>query len=140
MHIHHPALVLLPDTFLSAADGYHHDSGKRPVAVSMLVDSIQEEFPGLQIEPVGRKYWNDTGGQLPITSLHQILHPPRTQVWSSFSNYALRMKNVLEQFSPYRISAHTLIFTSFLIIPDSVSKDIMHSQQLVPYSSMQRLG
>ena len=78
MHLHHPALVLLPDTFLSTAEGTLHESGKRPVAISMLVDSIQEEFPGVPIEPVGRKYWNDTGGQSPIAFLHQILHPSST--------------------------------------------------------------
>lgn len=28
----------------------------------MLVEYIYEEFPGVPVEPIGRKYWNETGG------------------------------------------------------------------------------
>ncbi|KAJ7607391.1 muts domain V-domain-containing protein [Roridomyces roridus] len=53
MHIHSPVLVLVPDTFLSP-------SGTAPP--SLLVEYIYEEFPGVPVEPIGRKYWNETGG------------------------------------------------------------------------------
>ncbi|KAJ7938405.1 muts domain V-domain-containing protein [Mycena leptocephala] len=53
MHLHPPVLVLVPDTFLSASDGS---------PLSMLVEYIYEEFPGVPVEPIGRKYWNETGG------------------------------------------------------------------------------
>ncbi|KAF8885255.1 DNA mismatch repair protein MutS [Gymnopilus junonius] len=62
MHIHNPYLVLIPDTFLSASDAALAPSGKRAVSTSLLVEYIREEFPGVQIEPVGRRYWNDAGG------------------------------------------------------------------------------
>ncbi|KAF8972583.1 muts domain V-domain-containing protein [Flammula alnicola] len=54
MHIHNPCLVLIPDTLGT--------SWKRSTSTSLLVEYIHEEFPGIQIEPVGRRYWNDAGG------------------------------------------------------------------------------
>ena len=68
MHIHQPCLVLIPDTFLSASDAALAPSGKRAPSTSLLVEYIREEFPGVQIEPVGRRYWNDAGGMYCITS------------------------------------------------------------------------
>ncbi|PPQ78808.1 hypothetical protein CVT25_010677 [Psilocybe cyanescens] len=62
MHVHNPCLVLIPDTFLSAADAALAPSGKRSASTSLLVEYIREEFPGIQIESVGRRYWNDAGG------------------------------------------------------------------------------
>uniref|UniRef100_A0A8H7Y6N1 DNA mismatch repair proteins mutS family domain-containing protein n=1 Tax=Psilocybe cubensis TaxID=181762 RepID=A0A8H7Y6N1_PSICU len=62
MHVHSPCLILIPDTFLSAADAALAPSGKRSSSTSLLVEYIREEFPGVQIEPVGRRYWNDAGG------------------------------------------------------------------------------
>ncbi|KAJ6554549.1 muts domain V-domain-containing protein [Mycena capillaripes] len=53
MHLHPPVLVLVPDTFLSTSDAS---------PLSMLVEYIYEEFPGVPVEPIGRKYWNETGG------------------------------------------------------------------------------
>lgn len=29
----------------------------------MLVQFIREEFPGIPLEPIGRRYWNDAGGR-----------------------------------------------------------------------------
>ncbi|ESK84664.1 hypothetical protein Moror_13284 [Moniliophthora roreri MCA 2997] len=61
MHLHRPSMVLVPDTFLSASDrGYkkrYENSTK-----SMLVELIQEEFPGVPVEAVPRKYWNEQSG------------------------------------------------------------------------------
>ncbi|KAJ6630078.1 muts domain V-domain-containing protein [Mycena sp. CBHHK59/15] len=53
MHLHPPVLVLVPDTFLSSSDS---------TSPSMLVEFIYEEFPGVPVEPIGRKHWNETGG------------------------------------------------------------------------------
>ncbi|KAF8060865.1 muts domain V-domain-containing protein [Lyophyllum atratum] len=62
MHLHSPSLILVPDTFLSASDHPSGTSGKRAVNTSMLVEFIREEFPGVPLEPIGRRYWNDSGG------------------------------------------------------------------------------
>ena len=56
MHIHCPSLVLVPDTFLSP----HVSSDAK---ASLLIDSIEGEFEDVPIEPVKRKYWNETVGQ-----------------------------------------------------------------------------
>ncbi|KAF7307828.1 MutS 4 [Mycena kentingensis (nom. inval.)] len=53
MHLHTPALVLVPDTFLAV-------DGSTPTCV--LVEYILEEFPGVPVDPVGRRYWNEGGG------------------------------------------------------------------------------
>ncbi|KII94447.1 hypothetical protein PLICRDRAFT_428887 [Plicaturopsis crispa FD-325 SS-3] len=58
MHLHTPALILVPDTFISA----NEISGQRPASSSLLVQFIQEEFPAIRVEPVARKYWNDNSG------------------------------------------------------------------------------
>ncbi|KAJ3537325.1 hypothetical protein NMY22_g5634 [Coprinellus aureogranulatus] len=62
MHLHYPTTVLVPDTFFSASDAAFAPSGKRSSTTSLLVGYIEEEFPDSQIEPVARKYWNDSGG------------------------------------------------------------------------------
>jgi DNA mismatch repair protein MSH4 len=59
MHLHTPSLVLVPDTFLAGADM----SSKKSASSSVLVQYIQEEFPGVPVEPVARKYWNEGGGE-----------------------------------------------------------------------------
>ena len=64
MHLHAPCTVLVPDTFLSVVDGAFVSGGKRSSSTSMLVEYIREEFPGVALEPVGRKYWNDSAGIL----------------------------------------------------------------------------
>ncbi|KAF9523645.1 muts domain V-domain-containing protein [Crepidotus variabilis] len=62
MHLHYPSLILVPDTFLSTLDGALAPAGKRASSTSLLLEYIQEEFPNVQMEPVGRRYWNDSGG------------------------------------------------------------------------------
>ena len=63
MHLHNPCLVLIPDTSLSASDAAFVTSGGRSKSTSLLVEYIREEFPNIKIEPVGRRYWNDAGGE-----------------------------------------------------------------------------
>lgn len=55
--MHMPSLILVPDTALDGGDA----SSKKS---SIFVNYVQEEFPGVPIEPVLRKYWNDGGGKL----------------------------------------------------------------------------
>jgi len=72
MHIHNPSLVLIPDTFLSASDAALAPSGKRSASTSLLVEYISEEFPGIQVAAVGRRYWNDASGKLSWTFLFHL--------------------------------------------------------------------
>lgn len=60
MHLHTPSTILLPDTFISGA-GPH---GQPAPGASLLVEYIREEFPYVQLEPIGRKFWNEAGGTL----------------------------------------------------------------------------
>ena len=61
MHIHYPSLVLVPDTFVSS----HSSSDAEK---SLLIDCIEGEFEGVPIEPVKRKYWNETTASLSTDS------------------------------------------------------------------------
>ncbi|KAF9042120.1 muts domain V-domain-containing protein [Panaeolus papilionaceus] len=69
MHIHQPSLILVPDTFFSASDAALAPSGKRASSTSLLIQLIRDEFPEVDMEPVGRKNWNDAGGLEFITQL-----------------------------------------------------------------------
>lgn len=62
MHLHRPHLILVPDTFVASADGAATSTGKRVNSTSVLVEAMEDEFPGVPIEVVGRKYWNETSG------------------------------------------------------------------------------
>lgn len=61
LHIHTPALILVPDTFLALTDVSLASGGKKPSSTSILVQCIMEEFD-VPIEPVLRKYWSETAG------------------------------------------------------------------------------
>lgn len=65
IHLHRPSLILVPDTFLSASDAAFAtigSTGKGTTSSSLLVEFIQEEFPDTPLEPIPRKYWNETSG------------------------------------------------------------------------------
>ncbi|KAE9397228.1 hypothetical protein BT96DRAFT_860285 [Gymnopus androsaceus JB14] len=65
MHLHKPSLILVPDTFLSASDAALvaiGGAGKGTANPSLLVEFIREEFPDTPLEPIPRKYWNETSG------------------------------------------------------------------------------
>ena len=64
MHLHNPCLVLIPDTSLTVSEAALVASGRRSGSTSLLVEYIREEFPNIKIEPVGRRSWNDAGGEL----------------------------------------------------------------------------
>ncbi|KAI0245681.1 muts domain V-domain-containing protein [Lactifluus subvellereus] len=62
MHLHNPALILVPDTFLSSKDNMGPSSGSTPSSTSILVQCLYDEFPAVPVEPVLRKYWNEDAG------------------------------------------------------------------------------
>lgn len=64
LHLHYPALVIVPDTFLSPTDSSALSSTKNAVSTSLMVQCIQAEFPSVPVEPVLRKYWNEEAGKL----------------------------------------------------------------------------
>ena len=86
MHLHRPALVLVPDTFVASADGQTTSGGKRVNSTSVLVEAIEDEFPGVPVEAVGRKYWNETSGTCSAPDF--TAHTDRLKDSTSFSNSA----------------------------------------------------
>ncbi|EIN13274.1 hypothetical protein PUNSTDRAFT_109550 [Punctularia strigosozonata HHB-11173 SS5] len=59
--IRSPSVLLVPDTSLSAGDASFASGFRKPPVTSILVRLLEEEF-SVPIEPVMRKYWNDTAG------------------------------------------------------------------------------
>lgn len=62
LHLHSPSLILVPDTFLSMSDVSLASGGKKPSTTSVLVQCMLEEFD-VPVEPVMRRYWNETAGE-----------------------------------------------------------------------------
>lgn len=62
MHLHYPSIVLVPDTFMSLSDVSLSSGTKTPQTTTLLVQCIMDEFDGVPIEPVMRKYWSDNAG------------------------------------------------------------------------------
>ncbi|KIO01684.1 hypothetical protein M404DRAFT_16192 [Pisolithus tinctorius Marx 270] len=105
MHIHFPVLVLVPETFVSAADASFATSGKRPSTTSLLVRFIMEEFQNVPIEPVARKYWNDSAGMDFITQLC-VEDDERAATLVSVADryYALSSASALFKHAEYRLN------------------------------------
>ena len=78
MHLHNPTLILIPDTFLSSKDNLGPSSGNTPSSTSLLVQCLNDEFPGVPVEPVLRKYWNEDAGicfaSIPRGSSYSLNH------------------------------------------------------------------
>ncbi|KAG1746861.1 muts domain V-domain-containing protein [Suillus lakei] len=65
MHVHTPHMILVPDTFLSSTNTsltLSASATRGASSSSLSVQFIREEFPQVPIEPVPRKYWNDSAG------------------------------------------------------------------------------
>jgi DNA mismatch repair protein MSH4 len=58
LNVHYPCLVLVPHTSLPK-----DNDDAAPSAASLLVQCIKDDFAGVPMEPVQRKYWNDIAGQ-----------------------------------------------------------------------------
>lgn len=65
-------MILVPDTFMSLTDVSLPSGGKKPQMTSLLVQCIMDEFDGVPVEPVARKYWSDNAG---MRSLDRLLYP-----------------------------------------------------------------
>ncbi|KAL0576893.1 MutS protein msh4 [Marasmius crinis-equi] len=61
IHLHHPSVILVPDTFLSASDR-GNARRKQQSTTSMLVELVQDEFQGVPVETLPRKYYNEQSG------------------------------------------------------------------------------
>jgi DNA mismatch repair protein MSH4 len=72
MHLHYPAVILIPDTFLSLKDNLGPSSGNTSSSTSLLVQCLYEEFPGVPVETVLRKYWNEDAGTSYLYSSEQF--------------------------------------------------------------------
>lgn len=91
--------MLVPDTFFSFRDsavagGVTGEKGRgggpsTVTTTSLLVDYVREEFPGVVVEPVGRKYWNDAGG------LHRLYHALRGWSYSDVSTSRSRVRHAV---------------------------------------------
>jgi hypothetical protein len=60
--------------------------------MSLLVQRLCDEFPGVPVEPVLRKFWNEDAGTgrryLCLLYLHSL-----TKAWNSCLSFASRTKN-----------------------------------------------
>lgn len=77
---------------MSSKDNLGPSSRKTPCSTSLLVQCLYDEFPGVPVEPVLRKYWNEDAGISHLyvgNSSHILLH----KVSNSCLNSASRMKN-----------------------------------------------
>lgn len=110
MHLHKPSLVLVPDTFLSASDtamAAIGSSGKRATSTSLLVEFIREEFPDTQLEPISRKYWNETSGTS-YGLIQLVLSFLLVQALNSSNSSVLKMKREQGQSSQFQASGFLL--------------------------------
>ncbi|THH14058.1 hypothetical protein EW146_g6239 [Bondarzewia mesenterica] len=105
MHLHTPSLVLVPDTFLSAADTSLASGGKKPRSTSLLLQCIQDEFPFVPVEPVLRRYWNEDVGLKFINQLC-IEDDERAATLLAASNkyYALSATSALFKYAELKLN------------------------------------
>ncbi|KAI0717509.1 muts domain V-domain-containing protein [Cerioporus squamosus] len=105
MHLHYPSMILVPDTFMSLTDISLASGGKKPQTTSLLVQCIMEEFEGVPIEPVMRKYWSDNAGLEFINQL-TIEDDERAATLVAVSNqyYALSAASALFKHAELRLN------------------------------------
>ncbi|KAI0757543.1 muts domain V-domain-containing protein [Daedaleopsis nitida] len=115
MHLHYPSMILVPDTFLSVPDISLTSGGKQPQTTSLLVQCIMEEFEGVPVEPVMRKYWSDNAG-LEFVNQLMVEDDERAATLVAVSNkyYALSAASALFKHAELRLN--TRFAASSLII------------------------
>ncbi|KAI0668609.1 muts domain V-domain-containing protein [Trametes maxima] len=115
MHLHSPSMILVPDTFLAFTDVSLPSGGRKSQTTSMLVQCITEEFDGVPIEPVMRKYWNENAGLEFINQL-TVDDDERAATLVAVSNkyYALSAASALFKHAELRLN--TRFAASSLVI------------------------
>src|SRR5712672_2440439 len=93
MHLHNPILILIPDTFLSSKDNLGPSSGNTSSSTSLLVKFIYDEFPGVPVEPVLRKYWSEDAGNSSLALFPQIVPMFKSQGLGSVSQLCVQSKD-----------------------------------------------
>ncbi|GBE78596.1 MutS protein homolog 4 [Sparassis crispa] len=105
LHLHSPSLILVPDTFLSVTDVLLASGAKKPSTTSILIQCIMEEFDSVPIEPVPRKYWNETAG---YDFLNQLTveddEGAATLVAASSKYYALSAASALFKHAEFKLN------------------------------------
>ncbi|PIL30772.1 hypothetical protein GSI_06940 [Ganoderma sinense ZZ0214-1] len=105
MHLHYPSIVLVPDTFMSLSDVSLASGAKTPQTTTLLVQCIMDEFDGVPIEPVMRKYWSDNAG-LDFVNQLMVDNDERAATLVAMSNkyYALSAASALFKHAELRLN------------------------------------
>ncbi|KAI0369881.1 hypothetical protein BV20DRAFT_1036163 [Pilatotrama ljubarskyi] len=105
LHIHNPSMILVPDTFLSLTDVSLPSGANKSQTTSLLVQCITDEFDGVPIEPVMRKYWNETAG-LEFVNQLSLEDDERAATLVALSNkyYALSAASALFKHAELRLN------------------------------------
>ncbi|KDQ19146.1 hypothetical protein BOTBODRAFT_485037 [Botryobasidium botryosum FD-172 SS1] len=127
LQLHSPHTILLPDTFLPTG----HAASRQ---ATPLVQCLQEEFPDVGYEAVGRKFWNENTGLEFITQLI-IEDEDRSGTLMNVSNkyYCLSATAAMFKYAQLKLnmvfSPHSLriaytgvdgMFHSLWILPDDM--------------------
>ncbi|KAF9261928.1 hypothetical protein L218DRAFT_980745 [Marasmius fiardii PR-910] len=104
LHLHQPSMILVPDTFLSA-----HDKGRarrnNQSTTSILVELLREEFQGIPLETIPRKYWNEETG---LEFIQQLCIDDEERAGTilavSSKYYALSASSALFKYAEFRLN------------------------------------
>ncbi|KAH9891206.1 muts domain V-domain-containing protein [Cubamyces lactineus] len=130
MHLHYPAMILVPDTFFSLTDTSLPSGANNLRSTSVLVQCITDEFDGVPIEPVMRKYWNENAG-LEFVSQLTVDDDERAATLVAVSNkyYALSAASALFKHAELRLNTryassslrirYTQVEGTLLVDPDT---------------------